>query len=63
MQNYPLKNTVLSVSFYNHRVRELPVRESAALVVDELCVFWGKALIPVQRKDQCIDKVVALHEN
>lgn len=59
----PSKKQVLSVFFYNHRVRKLPMRNSAALVVDELSVFWGKALIPVQRKEQCIDKVVALHEN
>lgn len=59
----PSKKQVLSVFFYNHRVRNLPVRASAGLVVDELCVFWGKALIPVHRKDQCIDKVVALHDN
>jgi len=57
----PSKKQVLSVFFYNHRVRKLTVRASAALVVDELCVFWGKAIIPVQRKDQCIDKVLALY--
>lgn len=57
----PSKKQVLSVLFFNHRTLELTLRDSAALVFDEVSVFWGKARIPIQKKSHSIDKILALH--
>lgn len=57
----PSRKQVLSVFFFNHRVIQLTLRESATLVVEELSVFWTKARIPIRAKARCIDKVLSLH--
>lgn len=57
----PSKKQVLSVFFFNHRTLKLTLRDSAALVHDELAVFWAKARIPIQSKHRSIEKILAIH--
>lgn len=57
----PSKKQVLSVLFFNHRTLGMTLRDSAALVFDEVSVFWGKARIPIQTKSHSMDKIVSLH--
>lgn len=58
----PSNKQALCAFFHNHRTVKLSVRESAALVIQEISVFWAKARIPVQLKQRCILKVEKLHQ-
>jgi len=44
----PSKRDVLSVLFYNMRMVNLNLHESASLVIDECLIFWKKARIPTK---------------
>lgn len=57
----PSNKQVLCVFFYNHRTVNLTIRESAALTIREVSVFWSKARIPVRKEQHCIMKLEALH--
>lgn len=58
----PSRKQVLSVFFFNHRVRNLTISASANMVVEELLVFWKKARVPTQEKKHCVNKVISLHK-
>lgn len=58
----PSNQQVLSVFFYNVRVVNLTTKESAALVIQEVSIFWQKARIPTKRTDHCIDKLLKLYD-
>lgn len=47
--------------FYNVRVVNMTTKESAALVIQEVSIFWQKARIPTRRTDHCIDKLVKFY--
>lgn len=38
------------------------MKESAALVIREVSIFWQKARIPTRRKDHCVDKLLKLYD-
>ncbi|KAF0712490.1 Uncharacterized protein FWK35_00031652, partial [Aphis craccivora] len=42
----PSKRDILRVLFYNMRVVNLSLQESALLVIDECLIYWKKARIP-----------------
>lgn len=58
----PSRKQVLSVFFFNHRVRNLTISASANMVAEELLVFWKKARVPTQEKKHCVNKVISLHK-
>lgn len=58
----PSKLQVLKILFFNIRVVKLTLRESAALVVSEVKIFWDKARLPIQKTDRCINKVETLYK-
>ena len=58
----PSNRQVLSVFFYNVRVVNLTTKESAALVIQEISIFWQNARIPTRRTDHCVDKVLKLYD-
>lgn len=58
----PSIKQVLSVLFFNNRTLKLNIRDSAALVFDEIAVFWNKAQIPIQAKKHAVDKIMKLHQ-
>lgn len=58
----PSKLQVLQVLFHNIRHLKLSLNDSAALVIDEVLVFWGKARLPTQKKSRCENKLKSLYE-
>lgn len=56
----PLNWQVFSILFYNVKVVNLTAKESAALVIHEVTIFWQKAQIPIRRTDHCVDKLLKL---
>lgn len=58
----PSNRQVLSVYFYNIRVVNMSIKESAALVIKEVSIFWQKARIPTKRTDHCVEKLIKLHD-
>lgn len=58
----PSNLQVLKVLFFNLRVVNKSLKESAALVVKEVLIFWEKARIPTKRHDHCIDQVLQMHK-
>ena len=59
----PSNRQVLKVLFYNMRVVRLTAQESAALVIEEVSIFWKKARIPTRRTDHCSDKLRNLYDD
>lgn len=57
----PSKKEVIKVLFFNWRVVNMSLRESAKLVIEELLIFWDKARIPTREKQHCIAKLEKLH--
>lgn len=57
----PSRGNVLSVLFYNMREVKLNLHNSAALVTDEVLIFWKKARIPTQDPSHCIKKCKKLY--
>ena len=55
------KRQALNVFFYNLRVVKLTAKESAALAIQEVSIFWQKARIPTRRNDHCVDKLIKLY--
>ncbi|KAF0744055.1 Uncharacterized protein FWK35_00030830, partial [Aphis craccivora] len=59
----PSNLQVLKTLFFNIRVVNLNLRESARLIVREVLVFWEKARIPVRLEKHCIiSKVESLYD-
>lgn len=57
----PSKHQILKVMFYNWKVVDLSIRDSAQMAVKEAMIFWQKARIPTQRIDNCTTKLVKIH--
>lgn len=57
----PSKRDILSVLFYNMRVVNLSLQESASLVIDECLIYWKKARIPTHHRSDCIAKCKKLY--
>lgn len=57
----PSNRQALSVLFFNIRNVKLTLRDSSALVIDEIFIFWQKARIPTRRKDHCVKQLENLH--
>jgi len=58
----PLKRDILSVLFYNMRIINLHLQESASLVVINECfICWKKARIPTHHRSDCIGKCKKLY--
>lgn len=57
----PSKGDILSVLFYNMRVVNLSLQESASLVIDECLIYWKKARIPTHHRSDCIAKCKKLY--
>jgi len=53
---FPSKRDILSVLFYNMRVVNLSLQESASLVINECLIYWKKARIPTHHRSDCIAK-------
>lgn len=58
----PSNRQVLRVFFYNIRVVNITTKESAALAIQEVSIFWRKSRIPTRKTDQCIDKLLKLYD-
>ncbi|KAE9542408.1 hypothetical protein AGLY_003269 [Aphis glycines] len=58
----PSSLQVLKTLFFNLRVVNLNLRESARLIVREVLIFWEKARIPVRLEKHCISKVESLYD-
>lgn len=59
----PSKRDILSVLFYNMRMVNLNLQESASLVIDECLIYWKKARIPTHHRSDCIVKCKKLYED
>lgn len=59
----PSNRQVLKVFFYNMRFVNLSAKESAALTIDAVLIFWQQARIPTRRKDKCSDKIHKMYED
>lgn len=57
----PSKRDILSVLFYNMRIVNLSLQESASLVIDECLIYWKKARIPTHQRSDCIGKCKKLY--
>lgn len=57
----PSNRKVLSVFLHNTRKLRFTYAESAALVIDEVKLFWAKARIPTFREDYCRAELIKLH--
>lgn len=53
----PSNSDVLKTLFYNLRLRKLLLRESAALVNEEVLLFWKKARIPSRNTDKVQENI------
>lgn len=58
----PSNRQVLSTLFFNLRTVNLPVRDSAKLVVREVNIFWEKARIPTKYEKDSITKLEKLYQ-
>ena len=45
---------------HHHKVCKKTIKESAALVIEKIILFWKKARITAQRKDHIAEKVIKL---
>jgi len=59
----PSKRDVLSVLFYNMRMVNINLHESASLVIHECLIFWKKARIPTKYRSNYIIKYKTLYED
>lgn len=59
----PSNRQVLRVLFYNVRVVNLTMKESADLVIQEVAIFWQKARIPMRQSFHCVKKLLTLYED
>lgn len=59
----PSKRDILSVLFYNMRMVNLNLQESASLVIDECLIYWKKARISTHHRSDCIVKCKKLYES
>lgn len=59
--NLPTIRQVLAVLSYNLRRVSSTLHDSVKLTIEECLIIWKKALIPTQRIDKCIAKLVAEH--
>jgi len=57
----PSKRDILSVLFYNMRIVNLSLQESASLVIDECLIYWKNARIPTHHCSDCISKCKKLY--
>ena len=58
----PSIKEVLSVFFFNIRIGNLSVRQSSALTIKEVSIFWEKSRVPIRQEFHCIAKLEALYE-
>lgn len=58
----PSKRNCLSVLYYNMRNVHLNLNSSALLTIDECLIYWKKARIPNQDRDNCAKKLKKLYE-
>lgn len=58
----PSNRQVIAVFSHNTRKLHFDYTESAALVIDEIKVFWAKARIPTSRHDNCCRKMIRLYK-
>lgn len=58
----PSNRQVLAVFSHNTRKLHFNYVDSAALVIDEVKVFWSKARIPTSRHDNCCRKLIKLYK-
>ncbi|KAL4127287.1 hypothetical protein QTP88_011464 [Uroleucon formosanum] len=59
----PSKRNCLSVLYYNMRNIHLNLNSSALLTIDECLIYWKKARIPNQDRDNCAKKLKKLYED
>ena len=59
----PSKRNCLSVLCYNMRNVHLNLNSSALLTIDECLIYWKKARIPNQDRDNCAKKLKKLYED
>ncbi|KAE9523392.1 hypothetical protein AGLY_015944 [Aphis glycines] len=59
----PSKRNCLSVLYYNMRNVHLNLNSSALLTIDECLIYWKKARIPNQDRDNCAKKLKKLYED
>lgn len=58
----PTNKQVLCVLFHNLRIIKLSLKDSLALVFQEVSVFWQKARIPIRKDCHCILKIKDLYD-
>lgn len=58
----PTVRQVLSCFFYNYKIENLSIRESAQLTVRKCMKIWEKTEIPVISETNAIEKVKRLHK-
>lgn len=59
----PSIGDVLNVLFYNLRYRRLDLNASAALLAEEILLYWKKARIPTRNPDKVRQKIKDLHKS
>lgn len=57
----PSKRQAMEVLFFNLREVKLNLRQSAALVVKEIEIFWQKAQLPTKQDYNCVTKLEKLY--
>lgn len=57
----PSNRQVLSVLFFNTRVRSLSFRESSKLAIGECVKYWEKAGIPTRKLQHCSKNLSKLY--
>ncbi|XP_050530606.1 uncharacterized protein LOC126899603 [Daktulosphaira vitifoliae] len=57
----PSNKQVLCVLFYNMRVVNLNVHDSASLVYNEIEIFWQKTRIPIKKKCHSVKKIQSIY--
>lgn len=58
----PSNRQVLEVFFYNMRFVNLTAKDSAALTIEAVLIFWKQARIPTRDPHKCAEKLTKLHQ-
>jgi hypothetical protein len=58
----PSGRDVMCNFLYYHRLKKLPIRDSASAVYDQLMPFWSKARLPVRAKHHIVTKIEDLYQ-
>lgn len=58
----PSNRQVLSVLYFNTRVKKTTIKDGAKIAGQEAIVFWEKAALPTRRLDKIVEKIKKLYD-